>query len=110
MIRLLVVGCYRDEAMAGLLAHPSNRVDAVAKLVEAVHGRMVSYQWLVGTKDWATVFEVPDAEAAAAIKFAVKSSATLCDMEVHEMIDADSVSRVLTLAAEARVAFAPPGR
>src|SRR3712207_5391916 len=56
----IVQGRYSLEAMQGMVARPEDRAGSVAKLMESVGGRLLSYYMTFGTSDFHVTVEAPD--------------------------------------------------
>jgi uncharacterized protein with GYD domain len=59
-------GRYTREAIQGMTANPEDRSKAVAKLVKAAGGKLLSYYLTFGEYDFLLVAEAPDEKAMAA--------------------------------------------
>ena len=50
---------FTEESLKAMVKKPSNRPDAMAKVVEAHGGRMRDFFWLFGNHDVVTIYEAP---------------------------------------------------
>jgi uncharacterized protein with GYD domain len=64
---------------------------------------------MFGDRDGFAVFDVPDAETAAAISVAVGSSGAFSHLETRQLVAPEELSSVLEKAARARETYRPPG-
>ena len=69
---------YTPESLAAQLKNPQNRAEAVGRqLVEAAGGKFVGGWYSFGEYDLLIIFDVPNAESAAAIALAVAAGGAL---------------------------------
>ncbi|WP_431281478.1 GYD domain-containing protein [Humitalea sp. 24SJ18S-53] len=67
----IIQGNYSHAAMKGMVAKPEDRAAPVAKLLESVGGRLVSYYMTFGDSDFHVTVEAPDERAMLAVLAAV---------------------------------------
>ena len=59
----IIQGRYSHEATQGMVANPEDRAGPVAKLMESVGGRLLSYYMTFGASDFHVIVEAPDERA-----------------------------------------------
>jgi uncharacterized protein with GYD domain len=67
----IIQGRYAHEAMQGMVAKPEDRAGPVAKLMESVGGRLLSYYMTFGASDFHVTVEAPDERAMLSVLAAV---------------------------------------
>jgi uncharacterized protein with GYD domain len=60
MARYILTGNYSPAAMAGMLAHPSDRAAATGALVGAAGGKLIDFYLTTGEHDFLMVIEAPE--------------------------------------------------
>ena len=97
---------YSPEGVKGVLAKGGTaRVESVTHAVEALDGKMQSFDFAFGADDAILVVELPDNASAAAISLAV-SATGLAAVRVVPLITPAEIDE----AAKKTVAYTPPGR
>jgi uncharacterized protein with GYD domain len=102
-------GRFRGETVARMIENPSDRVAAVRASMEAVGGKLDAYYWMLGDKDFLVIVDAPDSATVAAFSLAVSSSGAFSELETHELIPSEDISRILSQAKVARPSYRPPG-
>ena len=100
---------YKDDALKGMIAKPSDREAAVRELAEAVGGRLHGMYLLFGQYDGVVIGEFPDSRAAAAVMVAVGGSGAVSHLETHEAIPAGEATAIFERAGELTGAYRAPG-
>ena len=59
----IIQGRYSHQAIQGMVAHSEDRAPALAKLMESVGGRLLSYYVTFGDNDFHVTVEAPDEKA-----------------------------------------------
>lgn len=105
MPKYMVRANYLGTGAAGLLKDGgSGRAEAVQKLVASVGGSVESMYWALGEDDFYGIFELPDAQAAAAVSLAVAASGAL-KLKTSELLSVEQLDD----AVRRRVEYRPPG-
>lgn len=99
----------KDDAVARMIDHPSDRVAAVAAALEQVDGQVKAYYWMLGEYDGFVITEVPDSLSAAGVSVAVTSTGAFARVVTQELIDAGDIDAVLTKAKTVKGAYTSPG-
>src|SRR5262245_64400658 len=106
MPRYLVTASYSPEGVKGVLKKGGTaRVAAVGKAIEALGGKMESFDFAFGADDVFIIADLPDNVAAAAIGLTVSSTGSLSSVRTTVLITADEIDQ----AAKQTVAYTPPG-
>lgn len=93
-MKFIALGKYTPAALGGFVQNPDDdRVAAVSAMVQQVGGKVLDLHFLRGEYDVAVITEVPDFEAAAAIKLLVVSSGAMEKLEMVEIIDMNSIAK-----------------
>ncbi len=100
---------YKDEALKGMMAKPSDREAAVRQLAEAVGGRLHAMYLLFGQYDGVVIGEFPDSRAAAAVMVAVGGSGAVAHLETHEAIPASEATEIFEQANAITSSYRLPG-
>jgi uncharacterized protein with GYD domain len=107
MAKYMVLFNFGSDAIRRFVASPSDRTAVVKELVESVGGSLECYYWMFGQYDGMAVFEMPDADTAAATILAIASSGAFTRLETHQLIAASDLT---SIAKRARgIAYQPPG-
>jgi uncharacterized protein with GYD domain len=105
MPRYLVNASYSPEGVKGVLAKGGTaRVESVTRAVEALDGKVHSFDFAFGADDAIVIVELPDNVSAAAISLAV-SATGLAATRVVPLITPAEIDE----AAKKTVAYTPPG-
>jgi uncharacterized protein with GYD domain len=105
MPRYLVTASYSPEGVKGVLAKGGTaRVESVTHAVEALDGKVHSFDFAFGADDAVVIVELPDNVSAAAISLAV-SATGLAATRVVPLITPAEIDE----AAKKTVAYTPPG-
>jgi uncharacterized protein with GYD domain len=68
---------YNSAALAALISHPQDRVEAVRKSIEKLGGKVVGSWLAFGEYDLVTIIEMPDNVSAAAFALAVAAGGSI---------------------------------
>jgi uncharacterized protein with GYD domain len=105
MARYLLKASYTLEGVKGVVREGgSGRRDSVAKMTEALGGKLESFYFAFGDTDAYVVAELPDNKAAAAVAMAVNSAGG-AQVETVVLLTPEEVDE----AAKTAVAYRPPG-
>lgn len=108
MARYLIQASYTPEAWAGMIRNPQNRREAVAPLIEALGGRLVSLDFAFGEYDIVVILEVPDNIGATAGAMAVTASGAFKAYKTTPLISAEEAMQAASRAGEAAASYRPP--
>jgi uncharacterized protein with GYD domain len=107
MAKYVVLFSFTGETSKRFVAQPSDRAAVVRGLVESAGGGMESYYWMFGQYDGLVIFELPDAQTAAALSLAVTGSGAFSKFETHELIEASDLAQIAERAKQ--ISYQPPG-
>ena len=105
MAKFLVHASYTPEGTKGLLkGGASARRKAVEELLASLGGKLEAFYFTFGDDDAVLIIDLPDAEAALAVGFAVRQSG-MVRSRTTVLVPVDEVDR----AIERHVHYTPPG-
>ena len=106
MPQYLIQVAYTPDAVATLVKHPQDRLDAVRTVVERLGGRMVG-KWLAfGDYDVIAVIEMPDNVSAAAFAMAGMAGGALRTLKTTPLLTAEEGVEAMRKAGSA--GYEPP--
>ena len=100
---------YTPETWSKMITNPTDRREAVQKIMATLGGSLDSLYFMFGDHDGFAVFDVPDADAAAAAAIAVTSSGAFGNVETHELIEPGHLPDVLAKAKAVTGSYQAPG-
>ncbi|HYZ17370.1 MAG TPA: GYD domain-containing protein [Candidatus Acidoferrum sp.] len=109
MAKFIAFFAFKPETIEAMVAHPSDRVDAIRRLVSRAGGTLESYYWMQGPYDGFAIIEVPSAMEASAISLVATASGAFVRLETHELIEPGDMPPLLSRVAELRQAYSAPG-
>ncbi|MBV8281777.1 MAG: GYD domain-containing protein [Candidatus Eremiobacteraeota bacterium] len=105
MAKFLVNASYTPEGARGLVkSSASRRREAVAEICKSLGGKLETFYFTFGEEDAVLIIDLPDAEAALAVGFAVRASG-MVHSKTTVLIPVEEVDR----AIQRHVEYAPPG-
>ena len=108
MAKYIIGATYSAQAMAGWIKEPgSDRLAAANSAAAIVGGKVVSITFLRGKYDFIAEFDLPNFEAAAALKMITMSSGAFSVMDIMEPVDLNGVAEK---ASKAAVAYKAVGK
>ncbi len=81
MPHFIVTGNYTNDAMKGMVAHPSDRQAAVTALIEAAGGKVISYYMTTGETDFLMISEAKDGHDVIAGLLVAGASGTVTNLK-----------------------------
>ena len=99
---------FSDESMKAMVKKPSNRPDAMAKVVEAHGGKMHEFFWLFGVHDVVTIYEAPDNQAAAAIFMALITAGAVKSHETTVLVTNEEAMAAMHAAGAIKSSYTTP--
>lgn len=100
---------YSTEGIKGMIAKPEDRGKVVAKLVEAVGGKMVACYMTTGEDDVILIADLPDGEDAVALGMAVAATGSVSNLTTVRAWTSDDFTRIQKKAGKLGGAYKPPG-
>ncbi len=105
MAKFLVHASYTHEGTKGLLkSSASRRREAVEQLLASLGGKLEAFYFTFGEDDAVLIIDLPDAEAALAVGFAVRASG-MVRSKTTVLVPIEEIDR----AIERHVKYVPPG-
>ena len=105
----LALFSYTGNTWQRLLGSTGDRTSAITAAVEAAGASLRSVHWMLGPYDGVLMLDAPDSVSAAAISVTAMSSGAFRAVETHELFSQRQLDGILSRAADANAAFAPPG-
>lgn len=99
---------YTPEAIKALLAHPSDRKAAAAKLIEALGGKLHHLFFAFGTYDVICLIEGPDDKMMAAGAMAVAAAGTVSASSTVKLMTVEDAMEAMKMAGKATGSYKPP--
>jgi uncharacterized protein with GYD domain len=110
MARYIITGCYTAAAMKGMMAHPSDRGAASAKIAAASGGTLEHYFVTTGPFDFLMVVstEGDNIEGLLAALMVAGGSGAISNLQTVRALTSDEFMGVQKTAAKIASAYAPP--
>ena len=99
---------YSAEAVKAMIANPSDRKAAAAKLVEGLGGKLHHLFFAFGKYDVVCLVEANDDKAAAAGAMAVAASGTVSSFITTKLFPAEEAMDMMKMAGKASGTYRPP--
>jgi uncharacterized protein with GYD domain len=110
MAKFAIFFSYTPETWSQMLTKPGDRASAVRDALSSVGGSFESLYFMFGDRDGFTVFDAPDADAAAAVSIAVTSSGAFSHVDTRQLITPEDLPAVLEKAGTLRESYRVPGQ
>ena len=102
-------GKYGPEGVKGLLKDSATaRRDALAKMCEAMGGKLIAIYYALGETDLYTIFECPDNVAVVAGSLIVNAAGT-ATAEHIPLLTPEEMDESVAIAKKMMAAYRPPG-
>jgi uncharacterized protein with GYD domain len=102
---------WSSASWARMIDNADDRIAETRRVLESVGGTLESVYWLpLATHDVLLISEVPDTITAAAVTFAVTSKGAEHKIETYELLTLEQLREALTVAADTRRIYRPPGQ
>jgi uncharacterized protein with GYD domain len=109
MATFILTGRYSLDAVRGLMAKPEDRTGAVAAIVNAAGGKMVSYYVTTGENDFMLVAEADAAEDFMAGVMVAGASGSVTDMKTVRAWSSGEFAKVAEKAGKIADSYRTPG-
>jgi uncharacterized protein with GYD domain len=106
----IIQGRYSHAAMQGMVAKPEDRAGPVAKLMEKVGGKLVSYYMTFGPSDFHVTVEAPDERAMLAVLAAVGAGPGVSELTTTLAIPSGEATQAFVRAKEVGAGFKAAGQ
>lgn len=108
MARYILTGSYTPAAMAGMIAHPSDRAAVIGGLIAAAGGRMEAFYLTTGETDFLIIVEADDMTKMLASNIATGASGAVSGLKtVQAFTSAEFLAAQKAAAAMAKAYKAP---
>jgi uncharacterized protein with GYD domain len=104
----LYQGSYSAEAMKAMIANPSDRRAAAARMIEGIGGKLHHFAFAFGTTDVFALIEAPDDKAMAAGAMLVAASGAMANASTTRLIPVEEAMEAMRLAGKAAGTYKPP--
>ena len=99
---------YSADAIKAMVAKPSDRKAAAAKLIEAAGGKLHHLFFSFGAYDVVCLIEAPDDKVMMAVAAAVGSSGTVSGAATTKLITAEEAMGAMTLSGKITGSYRSP--
>ena len=99
---------YTPEAIKAMIASPSDRKAAAAKLIEALGGKLHHLFFAFGTYDVVCLIEGPDDKMMAAGALVVASAGTVSAAHTTKLFTVEEAMAAMEMAGKATGSYKPP--
>ncbi len=99
---------YSAEAVKAMIAKPSDRKAAAAKLIEGLGGKLHHLFFAFGKYDVVCLVEAKDDKTAAAGAMAVAATGTVTSFATTKLMTSDEAMDVMKMAGMASGSYKPP--
>jgi len=103
----LTEASYTAESWKAQIANPQNRAEQLAKLMEGVGGRLLSFYYSFGEYDAVLISEAPDATAVASVLIAAAGGGAVSKLHTTALLTAEEGLDAIRRAK--KVGYTPPG-
>ena len=103
-------GRYTREAIQGMIKSPEDRSKAVAKLIKASGGKLISYYVTFGEYDFLLISEGPDERAVSAAILAAAAGGGVTDLRTTIAISPADAMEAFQKAGELAASFKSAGQ
>ena len=94
---------YHRKTWAALAKQPEDRAEVVARAMERVDARLLSFYYCHGKYDGLMIFEAPDDVVAEAVAIAGVGAGHLKDLEVIRLLSMEEARSAMQLAGRANL-------
>ena len=94
---------YHRKTWAALTKRPEDRAEAVARAMERVDARLLSFYYCHGKYDGLMLFEAPDDTVAKAVAIAGVGAGHLKDLEVTRLLGIEEALSAMQLAGKSKL-------
>ena len=102
-------GCWTKEAVQGMTNSPEDRLEPVAKLFEALGGRLLQWYMTTGDYDWMVIAEAPSQDVVMSAVAASLAGGGTSGIKVFAAFTAPEARAIFENAGRVASAFKPPG-
>ena len=106
----IITGNYTAEAAKGMMAHPTDRMEAVRPLIAAGGGKILSYYVTFGESDFHITVEGDDMEGIMSALIAAGASGGVCNMRTQQAFTTKEFLGAQKRAASVAASFKAPNQ
>jgi uncharacterized protein with GYD domain len=108
-VLFITQGRYTREAMAGMMADPEDRGEAVRKLAAEAGGRLISYYFIFGEYDFLLIAEAPDEHKWAQALLVAAATGGVTDLKTTVALTTSEAKQAFAAAKESADKFRAAG-
>lgn len=97
-----------EESLKALASHPSNRPEAVARVIEGYGGKVLHYYWVFGDVDVITIYEAPSNEAAMSALLTLSAGGAVVSHKTRALLSNDEAMRAMGQAGSVATGYKTP--
>ena len=94
--------------MAVMTENPSDRPEAVRRVIESHGGKLIQFYWVFGDADVIYIYETPDRENAMSILLSLSSRGAIKSQETTVLISNDEAMRAMERAGAVDTGYRTP--
>lgn len=106
MTRYMIQVSYNNNAVIDLVKNPQDRSAAVRPLIEAMGGKMHSFDYCFGDYDVVVIAELPDNVSMAALSMAISAGGATSGFKTTVLLSMEEAVEAMRKAGA--VAYRPP--
>lgn len=109
MPTFIAQGCWTKDAVQGMTRDPEDRFEPVAKLFEALGGRLLHWYMTTGEYDWLVIAEAPSHDVMVAAAAASLAGGGTSGIKTAAAFTAPEAKTIFENAGRVASAFKSPG-
>jgi len=111
MPKFVTFASWSAASWARMIDNPDDRIAAAREFANALNATLETFYWLpLATHDVLITFDAPDTITASAVNIAIVSTGAVNNIETYELLTQDQLKTALTIAADAKKIYRPPGQ
>ena len=99
---------FTEDSFTAMTARPSNRAEAVSRVMSSHGGKLLHFYWTFGEADVAFIYEAPDNETAMAALMALYSRGAVDTHRTSVLISNDEAMRAMERAGKVQTGYRTP--
>ena len=99
---------FTEEALAAMTQRPSNRPEAMTKVIEAHGGKVIDFYWTFGDADVITIYEAPSNQAAMAMVMSLSAGGAVSSHKTSTLISNDDAMAAMKMAGSVETGYTSP--
>ena len=107
MARYMIQATYSQQGIADLVKNPQDRSVHFGSLVEAMGGRVISFDFAFGAHDAVVIAELPDNVSVATLSMAIGAGGAISNFNTTVLISMEEAVEAMRRAGT--IGYRPPG-